>query len=78
MDIKILGPGCAKCNKTEKLVREVVKSEGIDAEITKVTDLMEIAGYGVVGTPGVVVDGIVKLSAKVPNKKDILGWIKKQ
>ncbi|OQY58489.1 MAG: thioredoxin family protein [Desulfobacteraceae bacterium 4572_88] len=77
MNIKILGPGCAKCGKTEKIVREAVEAAGIEANVEKVTDMMEIAGYKVFSTPAVVVDGEVKLSGKVPKKKDVLGWIAK-
>lgn len=75
MEIKILGPGCAKCEKAEKIVREAVAETGIDARVAKVTDMMEIAGHGVFGTPAVVVDGEVKISGKVPKKKDVLAWI---
>lgn len=77
MEIKVLGPGCAKCSKTEKLVREVVNEKGIDATIEKVTDMMQIASYGVFGTPSVLVDGEVKCTGKVPKKKDIETWLKK-
>ncbi len=76
MEIKILGPGCAKCKKTEKIVRKVVADTGSDATVEKVTDLMEIAGYGVVSTPAVVVDGEVKCSGKVPGQDDIKSWLK--
>lgn len=75
MEIKILGPGCAKCAKTDKIVREVVQEMGIDADVEKVTDLMRIAGYGVFGTPSVLVDGEVKISGKVPSKKDVQSWL---
>ena len=75
MDIKILGPGCPKCNQTEKVVREAVKEAGVEAQIEKVTGAMEIAGYGVFGTPAVVVDGEVKSVGKIPKKKDVIGWI---
>ena len=51
MDIKVLGPGCPKCRQTEKVVKEAVEEAGVDARIEKVTDTMEIAGYGVFGTP---------------------------
>ncbi len=77
MEIKVLGPGCAKCEKTEKLVREVVREEGVDADVEKVTDVMQIASYGVFGTPSVIVDGQVKCSGKVPKKADIKIWIQK-
>ncbi len=76
MEIKVLGPGCAKCKKTEKIVKKVVAENGSDATVEKVTDLMEIAGYGVVSTPAVVVDGEVKCSGKVPGKDDIKSWLK--
>jgi len=77
MVIKVLGPGCAKCQKTEKIVREAVAEAGIGAAVEKVTDMMEIAGYGVFGTPAVVVDGAVKSVGKIPKKQDVLGWLTK-
>jgi small redox-active disulfide protein 2 len=77
MDIKILGPGCAKCAQTEKIVKETVEEAGVDANIEKVTDVMEIAGYGVFGTPAVVIDGKVKSVGKIPRKADIKSWIGK-
>ena len=76
MDIKVLGPGCPKCQQTEKIVKDAVAESGIDATVEKVTDVMEIAGYGVFGTPAVVVDGEVKSVGKIPKKQDILGWIR--
>lgn len=76
MDIKVLGPGCAKCKKAETIVREAVAEAGVDANVEKVTDMMKIAGYGVFGTPAVVVDGEVKMVGKVPTKGDVLSWIK--
>jgi len=75
MDIKVLGPGCAKCHETERLVREVVAESSVDAKIEKVTDLMKIAGYGVFGTPAVVVEGEVKSVGKIPKKEEIKTWI---
>jgi small redox-active disulfide protein 2 len=75
MEIKILGPGCAKCKKTEKIVRQVVSDNNADATVEKVTDMMEIAGYGVVSTPAIVVDGDVKSTGKIPGKEDILAWL---
>ncbi len=75
MEIKVLGPGCAKCSKTEKLVQEVINETGVDASVEKVTDMMQIASYGVFGTPSVIVDGKVKCTGKVPKKEDIKAWI---
>nr|WP_319394367.1 thioredoxin family protein [uncultured Desulfobacter sp.] len=77
MEIKVLGPGCAKCTKTEKLVQDVIKETGVDASVEKVSDMLQIASYGVLGTPAVIVDGEVKCSGKVPKKADILTWLKK-
>ena len=76
MEIKILGPGCPKCQQTEKVVKEAVAEVGVAADIEKVTDTMKIAGYGVFGTPAVVVDGKVKSVGKIPKKEDVLGWIR--
>ena len=77
MNIKVLGPGCAKCTKTEELVKQAVSESGVDAQVEKVTDLMKIAGYGVLGTPAVVVDGEVKCVGKIPSKEEIKSWIDK-
>ena len=77
MNIKVLGPGCPKCQQAEKVVKEAVTEAGIDATVEKVTDTMEIAGYGVFGTPAVVVDGDVKSVGKIPGKEDIKAWIQK-
>ncbi len=77
MEIKILGPGCPKCKQTEEIVRQAVAEEGVAANIEKVTDIMKIAGYGVFGTPAVIVDGEVKSVGKIPKKEDIKAWIKK-
>ncbi len=77
MDIKVLGPGCPKCQKTENLVKEVVAESGAEAQVEKVTDMMEIAGYGVFGTPAVVIDGEVKSVGKIPSKTQIKTWLGK-
>jgi small redox-active disulfide protein 2 len=75
MDIKVLGPGCPKCQQTEKIVKEAVAEADVAASVDKVTDTMEIAGYGVFGTPAVVVDGEVKSVGKIPKKQDVISWI---
>ena len=66
MEIKVLGPGCPKCQQTEKIVKETVAESGIEAQVEKITDIMKIMTYGVMGTPAVVVDGQVKSSGKIP------------
>lgn len=78
MEIKILGPGCPKCRQTEKVVKEAVAECGVVADVEKVTDVMKIAGYGVFGTPAVVVDGEVKSVGKIPRKEDVKSWLNKQ
>lgn len=76
MDIKILGPGCQKCEKTAQIVKETLAETGKEATVEKVTDLMKIAGYGVFGTPAVVIDGDVKSVGKVPTKDAVKDWLK--
>jgi small redox-active disulfide protein 2 len=71
MDIKVLGPGCPKCEKTAQIVAAVIAETGVAATVEKVTDVMEIAGYGVFGTPSIVVDGEVKIVGKVPSKEEV-------
>lgn len=75
MDIKVLGPGCARCQQTEKVVREAVAEAGLAADVEKVTDMMKIAGYGVMGTPAVVIDGDVKCVGKIPTKAMVKDWL---
>ncbi|MDA8403759.1 MAG: thioredoxin family protein [Desulfobacteraceae bacterium] len=77
MEIKVLGPGCSKCKQTETIVREAVAESGVAANVEKVTDVMKIAGYGVFGTPAVIIDGEVKCVGKIPKKEEVLSWIKK-
>jgi small redox-active disulfide protein 2 len=77
MEIKVLGPGCPRCRQTEKIVKEAVAESGVAAKVEKVTDVMQIAGYGVFGTPAVVVDGEVKSVGKIPTRADVVKWIKK-
>ena len=78
MEIKVLGPGCPKCQQTEKNVKEAVAESGVDAKVDKVSNILEIAKYGVFGTPAVVVDGQVKSVGKIPNKEEIKTWIAKK
>ena len=78
MEIKVLGPGCPKCQQTEKNVKEAVSELGIDADVEKVKDTLKIAAYGVFGTPAVVVDGEVKSVGKIPSKDEVKAWIEKK
>lgn len=72
MEIKILGPGCAKCKNTQQLVEKVISENNIEATVIKVEDIMEIMKFNVMSTPAVVVDGVVKIKGRVPSEKDIL------
>lgn len=76
MDIKVLGPGCAKCKEAEKIVLEAVKESGVVATVEKVSDFQQMAGFGVFSTPAVVIDGEVKVVGKVPSKSEVLSWLK--
>ena len=71
MEIKVLGTGCPKCHTIEKNTRDAVAELGLDAQVGKVTDINEIANYGVLLTPGLVIDGEVKLVGKVATKEQI-------
>ncbi len=71
MDIKVLGPGCRNCVTLEKRTREALSDLDLDAEIEKVTDTADIMGYGVMTTPGLVVDGTVVISGKVPSVRQL-------
>lgn len=71
MEIKILGTGCPKCKALEKLTREVVEQNGIDATITKVEDIVEIMKYGIMTTPALVVDGKVTIKGRIPSTDEI-------
>ena len=76
MKIEILGAGCAKCKTLEATVKQAVNELGIQAEIVKVEDFTKIMGYGVMGTPALVVDGTVKVVGRVPSVDEIKKIIK--
>ena len=71
MHIKILGPGCANCVNLEKATRQAVDELGLEASFQKVTDYADIAGYGIMRTPGLVVDEEVVLSGRVPTVRQV-------
>jgi small redox-active disulfide protein 2 len=76
MNIKILGPGCPKCHTLEQRVREVVTAEGLDAEVTKVDDIVDIMAYGVMSTPALVIDEKVVIKGRVPTAHEITELLK--
>jgi small redox-active disulfide protein 2 len=76
MKIEILGMGCSNCNKLYQNALEAVKLSGKEVEVTKVEDIKKIMSYGVLSTPALAIDGVVKAAGKVPKVEEIKGWIK--
>ena len=74
-NIKVLGTGCANCKATLKLIDEAAKSAGADIELEKVEDIADIMSYGVMSTPGVVIDGKVVHAGGVPDRKTVESWL---
>ena len=74
MEVKVLGSGCAKCQRTAELIETVAGERGRNMTLSKVQDMREIAGYGVMSTPAVVVDGKVVHSGGVPDRSKVEGW----
>ena len=77
MNIKILGGGCPNCKRLEKHTRLALEELGLEAEIEKVTDYKDIASYGIMSTPGLVVDGVVVSAGRVLQVKEIVPLLKK-
>ena len=76
MEIKVLGPGCARCKTAYSVVEKVIKENNVNASLTKVDDIMEIMQYNIMSTPAIVVDGVVRIKGKVPTEaevKEVLG-----
>ena len=71
MEIKVLGPGCAKCKAAYKVVEKVVNENNLDARLVKVEDIMEMMNYGIMSTPAIVVDGDVKIIVYVPAEDEV-------
>jgi len=76
MDIKVLGPGCPKCDMVEKRVKSALAGLGLAAEVEKVTDLRRMLSYGILATPGLVIDGRIVSSGRIPRVEDIEIWIR--
>ncbi len=76
MEIKILGGGCAKCERLERLVREAAGELGVEAAFTKVKDMDGIMAYDVMNTPALVINEEVKSASRIPRKEEIVEWIR--
>lgn len=74
MDIKVLGTGCANCKNTIALIDQVAKAKGVAVKLEKVEELRDIMGYGVMSTPGVVINGQVVHAGGVPSREKIEQW----
>ena len=77
MKVQILGSGCAKCKTLEQRVRQLVAKHQLLIEVEKVTDLQEIIKYGIMMTPGLVIDGVVKSVGSIPKDDQLLAWMER-
>ena len=75
VSIKVLGTGCPNCKRVEAIAREVTTELGVEAAVEKVTDIRAIMGYGIMSTPGLVVEDKVVSAGRVPSKAEITSWI---
>ena len=75
-NIKVLGTGCRNCELTAKIINQAAKEAGMEIELEKVTDIAEIMAYGIMSTPGVVVDGKVVHSGGLPGPDQVRAWVK--
>jgi small redox-active disulfide protein 2 len=76
LNVKILGSGCANCNRLENMTREVVETLGLQADFVKVTDYNEIMKYPILSTPGLVLNEKLVSAGRIPSKGEIEGWLK--
>jgi len=76
LSIKVLGPGCANCRKLEQIAHEAVAALGIEAEISKVTDMQQIIAYDVLKTPGLVINEKLVSSGRIPTPQSVAEWIR--
>jgi len=75
MEVKILGPGCPNCKRLEKVAREALAEMGVEASVTKVTDMTDIMAYNVFATPALVIDGKVVTAGQIPSKSEIVSML---
>lgn len=73
--IQILGPGCPNCERLAALTERVARELGVEFELQKVKDITEIVQFGVMATPGLVVDGKVVVSGRLPSEAEVKGWL---
>lgn len=78
MEIRILGPGCPRCNEVEKRTIDALAELDIPADVQKITDLKKIMEYNIITTPGLVINGKMKCSGRIPSKSQIKNWINEE
>lgn len=76
LNIKVLGPGCANCRKLEEVAREAVALAGVEAQVEKITDTEAILAYDVLKTPGLVINGKLVSSGRIPAAGTVVEWIR--
>ena len=74
-DVKVLGSGCKRCQATEEMVKSAAAALDVDVSVEKVTDYAEMAKFGIVSTPGVVIDGKVVHAGGLPKEEDVRRWL---
>lgn len=75
LDIKVLGPGCDNCKKVEAVARQAVASFGVDAQFEKVTDRAEYPKYGLLYTPGLVINNKLVCAGRIPTEPEVMQWV---
>ncbi len=75
VNVKVLGSGCPNCQRLEDNVRRVVETQGIDARVEKVTDMVEIMRSGALATPALLIDGKLVSAGRIPADKDLTAWL---
>jgi len=78
MEIRILGPGCPRCHEVEKRTLNALAQLGVAADVQKISDIKKIMDYSIIGTPGLVINGKVKASGRIPSQEEIKRWIQEE
>lgn len=75
LKIKVYGPGCARCKETEEIVRRAVAETAVEAEVEKVSDIQALARAGILTTPAVAVNEVIKVSGRIPELEEVKAWV---
>ena len=74
-DVKVLGPGCARCKTLTEMVRQAAEQTGVEIRLEKIEDMATIVGYGIMSTPGLVIDGKVVHAGGLPDAQKVAAWL---